>query len=463
MERPSSSAVVLGAGVAGMLAAQALSKHFGTVTLLDRRPLDADGTFTTGVAQSDHLHVMLQGGQFVIDRAFPGLMEECAVSPDMTNDWGPETFWVSPFGPYPQQKTPVTTWQFSRKILDRRMLKRLMALPNVSVRSAKVRGLVGEPGRITGVEVDLPEAEGPTVLHADLVADCRGRNSPLVKELVGLGYPEPPITRVDNQLGYASQFFQLPEGETATWKLTYLQAREGIHDRGGALCAYADGSLIAILIGYGDDRPTADPQEFLAFARSLPRAEVFADLERAQPVGNPKIWRNLGNCRRHFGRMARWPRGLIALGDAACHFNPVYGQGMTVSAIEAEALDKLLAGTPDPRSQPWERAFQQKLERLVLVPWTRSVTEDQRSRQANPSLPTRVLQGYVDQVLRGAVQDPVLHSAFLRVMHMVSSPASLFSPPILARVMARSAGRRLRPPPAEGVHLLPTPEHVNSR
>jgi len=440
-----SSAVVLGAGIAGLLAAQALSKHFSQVTVLDRRTLDENQDFTKGVPQSDHLHVMLQRGQTIIDRMFPGIIEECAKSSDMSNDWGTETYWNNPFGVLPNQKSPIKTWHFSRGTLDRQILKRLKASPNVIITSGKIRGLMGSFGQVTGVEFESTDTGALNQLTADLVVDCRGRTSPLIDDLEALGYPKPPITKVDNELGYSSQFFQLPEGERASWKLTYLQVREGIHSRGGALCEYADGKVIAILIGYGDDRPTADQEAFLAFARSLPNKKIFADLERATPLGKPKTWRNLGNCRRHFGRMKAWPRGLIALGDVACHFNPVYGQGMTVAAVEAEAFEKALQRR---HKSGWELAFQQKIERLVMVPWLMSVTEDQRSEKANPGLATRMLHTYLDHVLRGAVRDPVLHGAFLRVMHMVSSPASLFSPFILGRVATRSVGRFFQPPSA---------------
>lgn len=407
--------------------------------------MDAEGAFHQGVAQSDHLHVMLQGGQIAIERVFPGLMQECAADDEMTHDWGPETYWINPFGPFPRKKTSVRTWQFSRKTLDERMLRRLLQIENVSVQTARVLGLVHEAGRVTGVRVAATgEGAEEAVMSADLVVDCRGRNSPLVRELREMGYPEPPTSRVDNILGYASRFFQLPPGEEASWKLTYYQVRQGVNNRGGALTAYADGSLIAILIGYGDDRPNADEDEFMAFAESIPDPVIFADLKRAAPAGKARIWRNLGNCCRHFGRMSSWPRGLIVLGDAFCHFNPVYAQGMTVAASQAAALADVLGETRDLQSQPWEATFQKRLEKLVTVPWMMSVTEDQRSEDANPGLSTRMLHTYLDQVLQGAIDDTVLHNAFLRVMHMVSSPALLFAPWIMLRVLGRSAQRALR-------------------
>lgn len=40
--------------------------------------------------------------------------------------------------------------------------------------------------------------------------------------------------------------------------------------------------------------------------------------------------------------MGQLPEGLLLLADSICSFQPVYGQGMTVAALEVETLDKLL-------------------------------------------------------------------------------------------------------------------------
>src|SRR6185436_14809745 len=179
-------------------------------------------------------------------------------------------------------------------------------------------------GRIAGVAL-APSADSaaPSELTAELVVDCRGRSSPIVDEMTALGFPAPRVSRVDNEMGYSSCLFRVPR--TPPWALVYIQVRPGLINRGGAACHIAPDRVVVTLIGTGDDRPSARPEEFLAFAASA--HPVLADqLRDATPLGPPRLWRNLSNVRRHFGRMRAWPRGLIVLGDALCSFNPVYGQ-----------------------------------------------------------------------------------------------------------------------------------------
>jgi len=53
---PSSEAVVIGAGIAGVSAAAALSDHFGTVTLLEKDPGHHLSGFRPGVPQGYFVH-----------------------------------------------------------------------------------------------------------------------------------------------------------------------------------------------------------------------------------------------------------------------------------------------------------------------------------------------------------------------------------------------------------------------
>ncbi|BBY56975.1 hypothetical protein [Mycolicibacterium sarraceniae] len=71
-----SQAVVLGAGIAGLLAARVLSDFYGSVTVVDRDGLPDRAEQRTGVPQGRHLHSLLSRGTQAIGELFPGLLRE---------------------------------------------------------------------------------------------------------------------------------------------------------------------------------------------------------------------------------------------------------------------------------------------------------------------------------------------------------------------------------------------------
>jgi hypothetical protein len=163
--------------------------------------------------------------------------------------------------------------------------------------------------------------------------------------------------------------------------------------------------------------------------------------------------------RRHYEKLGRMPAGLIVMGDALCSLNPVYAQGMTVTALEALALRKALAdsglasgGRPARRS-PWKgtgRAGARRLaprffraaDRLVSAAWAMSVAGDLRFPEVEgkrrPS--DRLINAYLARLRVAASVDPAVGRVFVRVANMVDPPSRLLSPATMARVL-RAGGR----------------------
>ncbi|MEJ8641781.1 NAD(P)-binding protein [Streptomyces sp. MS1.HAVA.3] len=71
-------AVVLGAGVAGLLAARVLADRFARVTLVERDELPEDApAFRPGLPQSRHAHVLWSRGVALIEELLPGSRTGC--------------------------------------------------------------------------------------------------------------------------------------------------------------------------------------------------------------------------------------------------------------------------------------------------------------------------------------------------------------------------------------------------
>ena len=144
--------------------------------------------------------------------------------------------------------------------------------------------------------------------------------------------------------------------------------------------------------------------------------------------------------------IARFPEGFLVVGDAVCSFNPVYGQGMTVAAMEARTLDELLRQRSGrDRLQGFARPFFKRVARVIDNPWQITVGEDFRypETEGKKAPGTDLLNAYIAGVHRATHSDPVVGEAFLRIVHLLEQPTSLFRPNILLRVArAHLGGRR---------------------
>jgi 2-polyprenyl-6-methoxyphenol hydroxylase-like FAD-dependent oxidoreductase len=452
-------AVVVGAGMAGLLAARVLAGHFERVTMVDRDRLPDRPGFRPGVPQSRHLHVLLGHGLECLEELFPGF-EASLVEAGAPVVEGSESLWLNAAGWCRRYPSPIRLLGASRELVEWQARTRVTALDNVRVLEAReVVGLLADPSRdaVSGVRLrsrgGRAEATGPDGdLAADLVVDASGRGSRTPEWLAALGYPAPAQTSISSQLGYASRQYRIPAGWRADWRMLLINARPPGNPRTGALVPIEGGRWMVALIGAGRDHPPTDEAGFLAFARGLRSPLLYETIRDAEPLSPIHGYRNTDNRRRHFERLRRWPGRFLAIGDASCTFNPIYAQGMTVTAMTAVALDHLLAERRRPGVDPLARArsLQRRLARNNAGAWTMATTEDLRypwTEGAQPDLATRIMHRYADRVLEVANGNPGVNTAFVNVVNLRKPPTSLFRPGVLLPVLARHRAPPLTGPP----------------
>jgi 2-polyprenyl-6-methoxyphenol hydroxylase-like FAD-dependent oxidoreductase len=139
--------------------------------------------------------------------------------------------------------------------------------------------------------------------------------------------------------------------------------------------------------------------------------------------------------------MRRFPDGLLVTGDAICSFNPVYGQGMTVAALEALVLrDCLSRGTND-----LSRRFFTAAARPIRQAWQLAAGGDLALPEIGGTQPlaTRLFNGYVDRVLTAAEFDAAAFNQFARVTGLIDPATRLLRPAIMWRAAtAKYRGRQ---------------------
>jgi len=156
--------------------------------------------------------------------------------------------------------------------------------------------------------------------------------------------------------------------------------------------------------------------------------------------------------RRHFDRLEPLPHGLIPLGDSICRFNPVYGQGMTVAALEAAQLKRLLdarAAAANPL-EGLNTAFLAEIEAVIDAAWQMSAIPDLASPTARGERPANlsfVLQ-FGLALMELAARDPEVHKLDAQVRQLMLPPSALMEPALVQRVMALIAERQAAAAPA---------------
>lgn len=439
-------AIVIGGSIAGMLTARVLTNHFARVTVIERDELPDSPAFRKGAPHGRHAHGLLARGQQIMESLFPGLTEELQTMGAIPTNMGRGLnlyiggVRVQPF----ESEIEVTI--SSRPLLENAIYRRLRTLPGVSfLLGCDVTGLTTDEGRqkVTGITLRQrgQVSQDEQALAADLVVDASGRGSRLPQWLEALGYQPPRETSVDSQTAYMTRMYRRSAATPAMMLYAMPQAPD--HARGCIVIPVEGDRMLVTLIGLNGEQAPTDEAGFMAYARSLPVPEFYAALAEAEPLTEPYGFRRAANRLRHYDTLPRYLEGMLALGDSVYALNPVYGQGMTVAALGALALDASLSehrrrhDVHDPTGLA--RRFQKRLARINAGPWQLATGQDLRWPSAaaghETDAVTRLVQRYFDRVLVAMTDNGELAEAFAQVQNMLKSPATLFSPRIMWQVL----------------------------
>lgn len=448
-------AVVIGGSIAGLLAARVLVNHFDRVTIVERDRLPEQPVPRQGVPQANHVHVLLTQGQCILEQLFPGLEAELAACGAPTIDWLADWSVLGVWGWEPRFPSCLISRTTSRNLLEWLLRRRLFACDRLQfLEGSNVEGLLTDANKakVTGVRLRFRGGAATArklkswELAADLVVDATGRNSSMPKWLAALDYQPPQKTVINSFLGYASRWYQRPDGFFADWKGVEVMFKPPDNGRGGELYPVEGNRWMVSLGGTGRDYPPNDEAGFLDFARSLRSPLIYEAIKDAQPLSPIYSYRTTKSRLYHYEKLSRLPEGLVVLGDAACALNPLYGQGMTVAALGALTLDECLHQQfrrDKSNLTGLTKRFQKQLARVNATPWLMATGEDFRFATTVGSQPdrmTRLMHQYLDEVLLLSVDHPEIYRTFAEVVHMVKPLKALFQPRILAQVLWRTIG-----------------------
>lgn len=439
---------VLGGSIAGLLAAAAVAPHAVRVVVIDRDELPDQPGLRTGTPQVRHTHGVLATGRGAIERLLPGTGEDLlAQGAEGSGDIGSAGLWYIGGGLIADCQLDAQGLAVSRPLLEAYLRLRVRDLPNVTVLDrTDVLGLRSDhPGVVTGVRIrDLTdETAHEEVLMADLVVDATGRPGRAARWFVEHGWPAGPEEKAVVGVRYATA--RLPRDPTdLDGRAFVISAATPEVPRAAAAIRQEDGTWALTIAGYTEHQPPVDPEGFRAFAHTLVAPEIGQLVDRHEFIGDIAHHR-FPHCVRRRIEQVRLPERYAVIGDAISSFDPTFGQGMSVAALEAVSLGDCLSVLRPGELSGVLSGYHRQAVTLVDHVWSLVVGAVVQLDGVTGTRPRGhgVVAPYVRAAQRAAREDVHVARALMRVVNLLAPPESLMAPPTALRVARAAVGRQV--------------------
>ncbi|HEY2032451.1 MAG TPA: FAD-dependent monooxygenase [Rhizomicrobium sp.] len=437
-------AIVIGAGVAGLAAAKALSPHFSKVTVLERDVLPVAPIVRAGTPQARQIHVLLRGGLNALRDDFPELEAGLERAGAVRVRVGLQAQLETPgFDQFPKRDLGFDLLAMTRPLFEFVLRGFVEHQANIALRSGcRAVQFLASPNFDAVAAVSFRDADGQIgELAADLFVDASSRGALVLEFLDRIGLPRPQETEIGIDLRYATAMFEIPSSTPVGWRAV-MHRPSAQSGRGGLLVPVENNRWQVNLTAMHAEPVPESIEDFIAYSKTLRTQTIHDAIEHAAPVGPVNRFGFPASVRRHFEALERFPRGLLPIGDVICRFNPAFGQGMSVAAQEVATLRRLLearASEADPLNG-LAQSFFAALQTVLAAPWAVAeadfVYEKTRGR-APVDLDQRLR--FNSALQRLAVEDAVVHQLMSEVSHLLRPPSALRDPQIVERVTALMA------------------------
>jgi 2-polyprenyl-6-methoxyphenol hydroxylase-like FAD-dependent oxidoreductase len=375
----------------------------------------------------------------VLESLLPGISAELRAGGAQSSDITQDVCWFMEGATLQRFPSGLEGVGMSRAFLERVVRRRVRSLPNVRLRGqTRIDELLvcADRRRVVGVR------SGSERFEAEFVVDATGRGSRSPHWLEAIGYTAPVKEAVGIELRYTTRRFRRhPADLHGTNAVVIPPTPQG--KRGGVIVREENDQWTVTLLTHFGEFPPPELAGFIDFARTLPLTTIFDVIRNAEPLGDAQTIRFPASIRHRYEGLKRFPAGYLVVGDAISSFNPIYGQGMSVAALEAAALSAALDGG----LHDLPRRFFRRAATIVDAAWSISTGNDFRMPETTGRRTAAVtlINWYVARLLAAGHHDPAPVRAFFKVSNLLAKPSSLLRPSVIWNVV-RSAQHERRFP-----------------
>ena len=339
------SVAVLGAGVGGLAAGLALARAGHAVTLIERdevavgQPLDAPAWTRGGIPHFLQAHAFTARGRRELRALFPDVYQALLDAGADDIDLRPKLQGEPRAG-----DEELAILGVRRPLIEWALRRAIVAEPGIRVESGvRVLGFEGTQGdvpRVTGVATTAGS------VRADVVVDAMGRKSPAAAWIEALGGR--PMAEESSDCGviYYTRYYRVRPGASlpdGPWLPTPRA------DLGYGLFSTFPGDngtfagLVAIPPGDQDLKILRHTAAFDAATALMPALHSWTNPDTSTPFTDVLPMGSLQNTLRSFVGGRPPTIGLISIGDALFHTDPVFALGLSFGLVHARALTAALA------------------------------------------------------------------------------------------------------------------------
>ena len=278
-------------------------------------------------------------------------------------------------------------------------------------------------GAINAVQVTRDGGVAKDSVPANLVVDAMGRGSPMPRWLKDHGHGEVRYSRAGIDVHYVSMLLRRTETYSEASNGWVIRPTAPDLKRGATMFPVEGGQWLLALISRFGDLPPLDFEGCLAFVKTVEGGVLYDVIKDAELTSQPRRFMIPEAILANFDEMEGLPIGLLPLGDVIGNFNPVLAQGMTISALHAEILDRCLerlansAGTLEDVS----RRYIAEVVAVSKTAWQSAVSRDFDYPETEGERPPDLAE---QQKLRRAIRrimetDGDLHRDAVKVQQMM--------------------------------------------